>query len=397
MHNRHASRGGADEVLDLERSLLKGAGHRVDQLTVAPAGSSGHVRAAAHAVWNRQVAGELVARIESFRPDIVHVHTPFPTMSPAVFGTAHRGGVATVTTCHGYRYSCVAGTLRRAGTTCEACVGRRVKLPGLRHGCYHGSRLASLPLTASLAVHTLIGTFEREIDRFIALTEFGRKVLIRDGIPADRIAVKPNAVPDPGEPPSGYMPVQAAEPAQPYVAFAGRLVEEKGLHTLLAAARQMPQVRVVIAGDGALRPEVESAAARLSNVEYLGWLEESTVTELLRGARATVVPSEWFEAQPLTLLRSLSVGTPVICSDLENVSASVIAHRAGRAFVTGDERSLAEAVTSALDERRWLADTGQNARRLYLREHTPEATLRCLENIYEAAIRTHRESGGRHR
>jgi glycosyltransferase involved in cell wall biosynthesis len=388
LHNRHATRGGADDVLDLERTLLESAGHDVEQLTVAPGGELSKARAAVSAVWNRQVAAELQARIASFVPDVVHVHTPFPTMSPAVFAVAHGAGIATVTTCHSYRYSCIQGTLRRSGSICESCVGSRSKWPGVVHGCYHDSRLASLPMTVSLALQHVRGRFEN-VDRFITLTDFGRKILMRDGIAPERIVVKPNAVADPGA--SARPPAAGA----PYIAFAGRLVEEKGVATLLAAAEILGDRRIVIAGDGPMRAAVQqqernSATSDMPEavkVEYRGWLDEPELTEMIGGAAVCVVPSEWYEAgPPLTLLRSLAAGVPVVCSDLENIASTVLETGAGRTFRVGDPRALAGALAAALDDEAWLTDASHRARQLYLRDHTPEVTVNSLEQIYHTAI-----------
>jgi glycosyltransferase involved in cell wall biosynthesis len=382
LHNRHGSRGGADEVMDLERDLLVGAGHDVDQITVGAGGSRSAVRDGVAAVWNRGAVAAVGDHIDVSRPDVVHVHTPFPVMSPAVFRVASKRGCATVATCHSYRYSCIRGTLLRDGALCESCVGSRLKLAGVVHGCYHDSRVASIPMTASLALHRAIGTFDHSVDRFVAMTDFARALLVRDGVDARAVAVKPNAVPDPGE------PFPAADRG-PHVVFVGRLVEEKGIQTLMDAARLAPDVRVVVAGDGPLRPLVEQTAAALPTLEYLGWVSEQLVTELLATASVAVIPSEWYEAAaPLTLLRALALGTPVVCSDLENICGDVRRYGAGRVFQTGSAPALAQALGAALADADWRARASAEARALYLRRHTPSATVDALEAIYAEAVAT---------
>jgi hypothetical protein len=105
------------EVLAHEGEMLSGAGHVVDQYTLPPAEEMGlsALRSGAKAVWNVEAAREVSRRIESFRPDVMHVHTPFPLMSPSVFRAAHAAEVPAVTTLHSYRYSCVVGTCVRDG------------------------------------------------------------------------------------------------------------------------------------------------------------------------------------------------------------------------------------------------------------------------------------------
>src|SRR4051794_12040624 len=142
LHNHHAAKGGAMEVLAHERELLTAAGHEVDQYTVSAAEELGlsPLRAGAKAVWNKEAAADVSRRIRDFGPDVVHVHTPFPLMSPSVLRAARAAGVPAVTTLHSYRYSCVAGTCVRDGHICEDCVGKRLKLPGVVHKCYHDNR-----------------------------------------------------------------------------------------------------------------------------------------------------------------------------------------------------------------------------------------------------------------
>ncbi len=380
-HNRHSARGGADEVLEEEGQLLRDAGHVVEQFCLEPASATGQsVRGPIDAVWNVPATRELHRLITRFRPDVVHVHTPFPLLSPAVFRTASRMGCPAVTTVHSYRYSCIAGTCLRDGVPCEDCIGKTVKLPGLRHRCYHSSTPASAALTLSLATHRLSGTFSRHVARFIALTDFAAELLVRDGIRRSQVVVKPNAVPDPGPPPASTGPVS-------FALYAGRLVEEKGIRTLLEAWKTVgSKLSLTIAGDGPLRGLVEAAAATHPSIRYVGWVEQAEMTELLRDAEVLVFPSEWYEAQPLSILRAFASGTPVICSDLENICASVLAADAGAAFRTRDALSLADTVVKLTSTPETLRRMGGNGRAAYEAHHTPQRSLEGLEGIYADVV-----------
>ncbi len=379
LHNHHQSLGGAMEVLAHEALLLDEGGHEV-QTYALPATHElglGAVRAGLKAVWNVEACREVESQIRNFRPDVVHVHTPFPLLSPAVFRVAKKLGVPTVTTLHSYRYSCIAGTCHRDGHVCEDCVGTRLKLPGLRHRCYHDSTGASAALTISLAVHRGLGTFHDAVDRFLTLTSFSRDLLIRDGIPGDKVVVKPNSVPDPGL-------AQDRSPQERYVTFAGRLMDIKGVQTLLDAWDRTDHgdLRLRVAGDGPLRSMVEERGRKDPSLSYLGWVGEAEVFDLMSGAEAVLVPSEWYEGLPLVILRSLAVGTPVIVSDLENISAEVLADDAGEAFAVGDADALARMLTAvARDPHTWQTRRTR-ARASYDERYSPAADLRKLEAVY---------------
>ena len=382
LHNLHQASGGALHVLQQEADLLTAAGHSVEQLLEPAASESGKGAMAmgAAAVWNRQATRDLADAITRFDPDVIHVHTPFPTMSPAVFRTAHKHGKATVTTIHAYRYSCVGGLCQRNGKPCEDCVGSTLKLSGVRHRCYHDSLPASAALTVSLVGHRVAGTFSRHVDRYIALTPFARELLVRDGYPAAKVVVKPNAVPDPG-------PALPQDGRGRYAVYAGRLVEEKGIRTLLDAWQSVPRdIELLIAGDGPLQDLVESAAASNPAIQALGWCEADKMRELMAHASLTVVPSEWYEAGPMVILQSLAAGTPVLTSDLPNLCQSLVEHEAGASFRTGDAASLADVATSLLTDDDARSKMGLRARELYDLQHTPARALEALESIYTEAI-----------
>lgn len=382
-HNHHASLGGAMEVLAHEGALLEAAGHEVATFALPAADDLGlsALRAGAKAVWNVEAGREVGRLIDDFRPDVLHVHTPFPLLSPAVFRVAAARGVPSVTTVHSYRYSCVAGTCFRAGAPCEDCVGSTLKLAGIRHKCYHDSVGATGALTASLVLHRSLGTLQGSINRFLALTPFSKRLLVRDGIPESHVTVKANTVEDPGA-------AFEARADVPYVAFVGRLIDVKGVRTLLDAWRASPPPGLVlrIAGDGPLRELVEQRSAEDETIEYVGWLSQQEVTTFMGGATCVVVPSEWYEGQPLVTLRSLSVGTPLVTSDLENIAEDVVPYGAGVAFRTGDPAALASVLASVSRDPEVWRDRGVAARVAYEGRHTPEATVSQLAQIYGEVV-----------
>ncbi len=382
LHNEQAGQGGATEVLNHERELLTSVGHDVEQFILPAAEDMGlsALRAGGKAVWNVETARDVRSRIDSFKPDVVHVHTPFPLMSPTVFRAAHSAGVPALTTLHSYRYSCVVGTCVRDGHICEDCVGKRLKLPGVVHGCYHDSRPASAALTLGLVAHRAAGTFHRAVTRYLTLTEFARQLLIRDGYPADRIVVKPNSVTDPGF---------RAEPAseERRVVFVARLIELKGVRTLLDAWSQVPTgMKLVIAGDGELRPLVEERAASDPSIEYLGWIGQAEVTDLMGSAEVVVVPSQWYEGAPLVISRSLGCGTPVLVSDLENLSNEAVADGVGWSFRTGDAGDLARRLSELVADPSLARALRDRARRSFESRYAPEVDIVRLENVYADAL-----------
>src|SRR5690606_31644529 len=140
-------------------------------------------------------AREVADAIADFRPDLVHAHNTFPSLSPALAWAAARAGVPYVQTLHNFRLVCPQGMLQRDGRGCMDCVGR-LPLPAVRHAYYGASRAATGDDDAMFASHRALDNCHRRGTRSIALTEFGRGGFIAGGLPAGRIMVKPNFVAD---------------------------------------------------------------------------------------------------------------------------------------------------------------------------------------------------------
>ena len=193
-HNTYQHKGGEDSVFLAEGNLLRESGHEVLEYTKSNDSIKQHgsIRVAVDAVWAHQSYKELRREFRNTRPDVVHVHNYVPRISPAIFHAAHAEHVPIVQTLHNFRMVCVDGMLMRDGAICEKCVEKRIKWPGVMHGCYRNSRLASATVASMLSIHDLLGTWQHKVTRYITLTEFQRNKLISAGYPAERMVVKPN-------------------------------------------------------------------------------------------------------------------------------------------------------------------------------------------------------------
>jgi len=253
-------------------------------------------------VYARTAQRDLAALLTAERPDVLHLHNPYPLPSPWVVRTAHAHGVPVVQTVHNFRHVCVNGLYFRDGHPCHDCRGRAVKLPAVRHSCYRGSKAQSVVMATALTVHR--GTWQ-SVDRYLALTPVIAEHLRGMGITDEQIVVKPNSVPDPG---------RHTERGEGLL-FVGRLTEEKGLGLLVDAWRRHPdgslgQLR--IAGDGPMREAVEAAAAGRADISYLGRLRPDQVPAAMRAAAALVTPSTWDEVCPMVVVEALANARPVL-------------------------------------------------------------------------------------
>lgn len=387
VHNRYQQRGGEDAVVEAEASLLERRGIEVERLEANNDAIHGLVSKIGTA-WN-QFSGSADMRqriddaLNTFRPDVVHVHNWFPMVSPSIFRRARSAGIPVVHTIHNYRLLCVGATLFRDGHVCEDCIGTTLRTPGIRHGCYRGSTSGSAAATAGMLAHWAAGTWSHSVDRYIALTEFSRRKLIEGGLPAEKISVKPNFIelePDPGSGDGGYF------------LYAGRLTEEKGIRVLLECWRRGTNLAPLwIAGDGPLSDEARSAAAALKNVHWLGMRSGDEVLALMQRAKAILCPSLWYEGMPRVVIESLAAGTPALVSDIGGYPEMIVDGKSGALFPPGDAGALLRLIQTLEKTAAWAAMRSE-ARLRFLAEYTGERNFSILLGIYRTAMHPERST-----
>jgi glycosyltransferase involved in cell wall biosynthesis len=318
VHNFYQQAGGEDRVVEAERTLLTNNGHSVYQYTVHndSVGGLSSIELGVKTVWNFTSYRTISNLITELGIEIVHVHNTLPLISPAVYYAAAKQGVPVVQTLHNYRLLCPKSTLYREGRPCELCVGETFKRSAIKYRCYRDSWGASAAIAVMLGGHNLLGTFQRKIHTYIALTQFAKEKFREGGLPADRIVVKPNfAADDPG--------VGGGEGG--YALFAGRLIPEKGVMAMLDAWASTPSaIPLKIAGAGPLETLVRERVAKLPHVEFLGVCEPSQVTKLLKEAAFLVLPSLWYEGLPMVLVESMACGTPVVAFALGSMNDLIV-------------------------------------------------------------------------
>ncbi len=382
VHNFYQQPGGEDRCLEAEVAMLRANGHEVVQYTADNDAIDGMSRlaAAARTVWSRPAARDVRALIRAHRPAVAHFHNTFPLVSPAAYYACHAEGVPVVQTLHNFRLLCPNALFFRDGRVCEDCLGRAVPWPGVVHGCYRGSRAATAAVAAMLAAHRALGTWRDKVDVYVALTEASRQKFIAGGLPADKLAVKPNFLdsdPGPGTGAGGY------------AVFVGRLSAEKGVGTLLTAWHALAgEVPLKVVGDGPLADRVAAAAAGNPGVEWLKSQPPDAVYRLIGGAAFLVLPSECYENFPRVAVEAMALGTPVIASRLGAMAEVVADGRTGLHFEPGDAAALAAAVRRLRDDPAARGRMRQAARREYEERYTAEANHDALMAIYDRATRT---------
>lgn len=379
LHNYYTSSGGEDVVFEAEAKLLRDEGHDVDVVAVAnrPDATSGVVLAA-NSIWNHNVYRNLRKRIAQFRPEIVHIHNTFHSLSMSVAHAAKAEGAAIVHTLHNFRPICANATLMRDGRPCELCLRQPLPIPSLVHRCYHGSLVQTAAVGVGSLIHSFLGTYSRTIDALVTPSDFAKSRFVQAGYPEELLLVKPHFVAEPAD----YRLGGGGD----YALYVGRLSPEKGIDVLLDAWRQVgARIGLRIVGSGPLEQRVRAEAVSNSSITFLGQKPRDQVFELMRNALFLVVPSVSYETFGLVAIESLSVGTPVIASNVGALPEVVLDGNNGFLFERGNSKSLASAVDLAVGILTGDNKMRERARASFESRYSTSANYGILMRVYDIA------------
>ncbi len=309
---------------------------------------------AARIIYSQDAQRRLSALLDRNPVDVAHFHIIHHHLSPSVLVEAKRRGIPTVMTAHDLKLACPNYKMMNADGLCERCKGGRV-WNTLRHRCIKGSLPASALVTVESTVHKALDLYSKNLSAVVAPSRFYRDKLLEWGWADSQVHYIPNfiALPETGE---------FGEPGD-HVLFFGRLAPEKGVATLIRAAAQS-KMPVMIAGNGPEEGALRQLAAQLdAPVRFLGFLAGQDLWTAVEACRAVVLPSEWYENAPVSVLEAFARHRPVAGANIGGIPEMIEPGVTGWHFASGDVTDLAATlsairVTSAAR----LAEMGRSAR-----------------------------------
>lgn len=386
VHNFHrkGSASGDDQVFKSETELLKNHGNEVVSYTISnddfdEKGIFGKIIAALGMLWSfkNYKAVKNLCRIE--KPDVVHVHTFFPLLSPSILYAAKRSGCKVVATLHDTRFICPCATSLRGTTLCNLCQdGHYLRM--CKYGCFKGSKLQSLIVAFIFKYHRLRKSFYKQIDTYVCLNDNQIRLLEETGFDNKKIIKKYNFVEDA---PSNLDVKRPEEFPSRYVVFYGRIGEEKGIRVLMDIWERL-DIPLVVMGGGPLEEEFKRWAKDKENVYYLGYTEHRKCLSIVKGGEFVVFPSIWYEGCSMVEIETESLGKGLVATDLgfsvEAIENGVNGYKVGLGDVDGFVKQI-KSLWDNPDECRLL---GENARKDYENKYKPEDNYKQLMKIYNS-------------
>jgi len=339
---------------------------------------------AGHAIYSREARRRIRAMIAEFRPDVAHVRNIYHHLSPSILWELKAQKVPVVYHLNDFKVLCASYNMVLRGEACEACKGGEF-WHALTKKCYPGWG-ARMTLVAEAYVHKWLGTYRKCVDCFLAPSQFVRDKFVEHGWDPAKFAVLPH-----------FQPVKEAgdrsAESAPLLYF-GRLSPEKGVDDLLHAMQRLPDLRLIVAGDGPERGRLEHLAGELglANVEFAGHMRGAELERVIASSRFTVLPSHAYETLGKTILESYAEARAVVATDLGSRRELVQAGKTGLLYRTGDVEELTSAMR-ILSSQPELADQrgragGEEVRQRY----TPEAHYEALVGLYERLAGGKRQS-----
>ena len=392
IHNLHrtGSASGDDQVFKVETALLEKHGIEVCRYSVQNdefdrAGVFKKILMMLGMVWSFKHYRNVRKLIHERKPDIVHVHTFFPLLSPSILYAAKREDVKVVATLHDTRFICPCATSLRGTQLCNDCGdGHYYRM--VKHGCFKGSKLQSLIVAFVFKYHRRRRSFYEQIDKYICLNDNQIRLLSSIGFDRTKIVKKYNFVEDQvfdETLPANTDNTGESELPGQYVVFYGRIGEEKGIRILMQIWDQLSDIPLVVMGGGPLQDEFSEWANTKDNVFFLGYTPHEKCLSIVRKGQFVVFPSIWYEGCSMVEIEAESLGKALIATELGFSEEAIQDGINGYKVPLGNIEDFISRIRGLWNDPVKADEMGKNARKDFLKKYLPEDNYQQLISIYQ--------------
>lgn len=284
-------------------------------------------------IYSKEARVQIRKVLNDFEPDVCHLNNFNYQLTPSMIleivkwrkQTGHKCKI--VFTAHDYQLVCPNHMCNNPNTheNCEKCLGGKF-LNCTKGKCIHGSTAKSVIGTMEAEFWKVKGTY-KYIDTMICCSEFMKSKLDTNPIFATKTVALHNFI--------DKVEWKNTE-KKDYVLYFGRFSEEKGIGTLIDVCKKLPNIQFVFAGTGPLEDEIKN----IRNIKNVGFKKGESLEKLIREARFSIYPSEWYENCPFSVMESQMYGTPVLGARIGGIPELISEGKTGELFTSGDGKDL---------------------------------------------------------
>jgi len=334
--------------------------------------------AATRLLYSFEAKNKVEKLIQAERPNLVHLNNFAHQISPSILDVFSKYEIPTVMTMRDYKLICPCYTMLSNGKPCEMCKNGKYYHCFFKK-CTKGSYSKSMLNTVEMYLHHKILHIYDKIDIFISPSKFLMEKVKRMGFDK-KIVYLPNFVDT-----KDYVPNHNFNDAT--ICYFGRIAQEKGLFTLVDAMVKI-NARLKIIGDGPMKGSLESKVEheRIDNVDFVGFKSGDELKNEIRSSMTVILPSEWYENNPRTILEAFALGKPLIGARIGGIPELVTNSVTGYTFEPGNAKDLREKIKIIIANSLKAVEMGKNARRFVEENFNPEKHYQGLSEIYQMAI-----------
>jgi len=331
-------------------------------------------------IFNRQAKERMALMIRDFKPDIIHCFAIYVKLTASILAAAREAEVPVVMSCNDYKHICPNYKLYHHGHVCEACKGGRY-YQAVINRCCHGSLIYSMASSVEAYTHDMLDIYRKNVNTFLFASKFMAHKTEEFWAPDSfrwRMLINPfNA-----------LKFEYSQTSEDYILYFGRLIDEKGVNVLLDAIALLPDIKLIVVGDGpdyALL-ERQAMALGLNRVSFVGPKWGAELDDILRRCLFVVVPSLWHENFPYVILQSFAFGKPVVGSKRGGIPELVSHGERGLVYEATDPIELAKCILQLWDNKLATIEMGHAAKSYVDETFNEEAFYRTLMDIYSEAL-----------
>ena len=335
-------------------------------------------------IYSSEARKQIRKVLEDFQPDVVHLNNFTYQITPSVileivkWRREAQHPCRIIFTAHDYNLVCPNHMLNNPNTreNCEMCLGGHF-LNCTKGKCIHGSTAKSAVGTAEGYYWKLRKTY-KYINAVICCSQFMKTKMDTNPFFTGKTIALHNFI--------DKVEWEDTE-KKDYVLYFGRFSEEKGIGTLIEVCKALPEIQFIFAGTGPLEDKIKG----VKNIKNVGFKTGKELETLIREARFSIYPSEWYENCPFSVMESQMYGTPVLGADIGGIPELIQVGKTGELFRPGDNADLKQKIKELWNDKEKTEEYSQNCKNIsfdYI-----EAYCKKLMRIYSGKKKSSETKG----